>query len=86
MNLLPDLRRFITRAEPEPENDTDEAAAAYAAGTSIDDARLQQSLRRPIVGGSIVVGFMFIVLLLWGLLSISGAILAPGVVRVEINS
>jgi len=86
VNLLPDLRRFITRAEPEPENDTEEAAAAYAAGTSIDDARLQQSLRRPIVGGSIVVGFMFVVLLLWGLLSISGAILAPGVVRVENNS
>ena len=86
MNLLPDFRRLMTRAEPEPDNDSDEAAAAYAAGTSIDDARLQQSLRRPIVGGSIVVGVMFVVLLLWGLLSISGAILAPGVVRVENNS
>lgn len=85
MNLLPDLRRFLTRAEPEPEPTSDEAVAAYVAGGD-DEAQLRRSLRRPIIGGSIVVGLMFLTLLLWAFLSISGAVLAMGVVRVENNS
>ena len=84
MNLLPDFRRMLGRTEPEP--DSDEAAKAYISREMIDDAQLQQKLRRPIIGGSIVVGLLFVGLLLWAFLSISGAVLAPGVVRVENNS
>ena len=84
MNLLPDFRRMLGRTEPEP--DSDEAAKAYISSEMIDDAQLQQKLRRPIIGGSIVVGLLFVGLLLWAFLSISGAVLAPGVVRVENNS
>lgn len=86
MNLLPDLRRFLSRPEPELEIGSDDAATAYAAGTDTGDEQLHRSLRRPIVGGSIVVGLLFVGLLLWAFLSVSGAILAPGVVRVENNS
>jgi HlyD family type I secretion membrane fusion protein len=86
MNLLPDLRRLLVRAEPEAAADSDEAAAAYVAGNAADDAQLRQRLRRPIIGGSIVVAALFVTLLLWTFLSISGAVLAAGVVKVENNS
>lgn len=87
MNLIPDFRRMLGRpAEPEIDPDTDQAAIAYVSGDSADDAELQNRLRRPIVGGSIVVGLLFLSLLLWAFLSISGAILAMGVVRIEDNS
>ena len=84
MNLLPDLRRMLGRPEIEP--DSDEAAAAYVAAGPEGKQELKRSLRRPIIGGSIVVGLLFVGLLLWTFLSISGAVLAPGVVRVENNS
>lgn len=85
MKLLPDFRRMLGRTEADIEPDSDEAAIAYAAG-STDDKELKRNLRRPIVAGSIVVGLMFIALLFWAFLSISGAVLAQGVVRVEDNS
>jgi len=84
VNLLPDLRRMLGRPEIEP--DSDEAAAAYVAAGPEGQQELTRSLRRPIIGGSIVVGLLFVGLLLWTFLSISGAVLAPGVVRVENNS
>ena len=43
MNLLPDLRRFLTRAEPEIDPDSDEAAAAYVA-----DERIYQQTHVPV--------------------------------------
>ena len=85
MNLLPDFRRMLGRTEADIEPDSDEAAIAYAAG-STDDKELKRNLRRPIIAGSIAVGLMVVALLLWALLSISGAVLALGVVRVENNS
>lgn len=86
MNLLPDFRRLLTRTEPAIDPDSDEAAAAYVAGPAADDTELRRSLRGPIIGGSIVVGLLILTLLLWAFLSISGAVLAMGVVRVENNS
>jgi HlyD family type I secretion membrane fusion protein len=87
VNLIPDFRRMLGRpAEPETAADTDEAAIAYVSGSAEEDAQLQHRLRRPIIGGSIVVGAMLLALLLWAFLSISGAVLAAGVVRVENNS
>ena len=84
MNLLPDFRRMLGRPEIEP--DSDEAAAAYVAAGPEGQQELTRSLRRPIIGGSIVVGLLFVGLLLWAFLSISGAVIAPGVVRVQNNS
>jgi len=88
MSLLPDFRKFLTRTERQPEvdADSDEAAAAYVAASPAEDEQLRKSLRRPMIGGSIVVGLMVVVLLLWAFLSISGAVLAMGTVRVENNS
>ena len=88
MNLIPDFRRMLGRHEPEAGVDieSDEAAVAYASGAPAEDADLKRRLRRPIVRGTIVVGLMFLCLLLWAFLSISGAVLASGVVRVENNS
>ena len=86
MNLLPDFRRLLARSEPEIDPDSDEAAAAYVAGNTDYAAKIRQSLRRRIIGGSIVVGLMLLTLTLWAFLSISGAVLAMGVVRVESNS
>lgn len=87
MNLIPDFRRMLGRpAEIETAPDSEEAAVAYASGNAEDDSQLRNRLRRPIVRGSIVVGILFLAMLLWAFLSISGAILAGGVVRVENNS
>lgn len=86
MNLLPDFRRLLARPEPEPEPSSDEAAVAYVSGNTEDEAELRRRQRRPIVGGTIVVGAMFVTLLLWAFLSISGAVLAGGTVKVENNS
>jgi len=86
VNLLPDFRRLLVRAEPEVEPDSDEAAAAYVSGNTDDEAQLRRSLRRPIIGGTLVVVAMFVTLLLWAFLSISGAVLAGGTVKVENNS
>lgn len=86
MKLLPDFRRLLARSEPGIDPDSDEAAAAYVAANGNDEAELRRSLRRPIVGGMIVVGLLVVTLLLWALLSISGAVLAQGTVRVENNS
>ncbi len=85
MNLLPDFRRLLSRSQPEVA-DTDEAAAAYISGNSAGDAEIERNLKRPIRGGLIVVGLMFATLLLWAFLSISGAVMAMGIVRVENNS
>lgn len=85
MNLIPDFRRLLSRTEPVIE-DTDAKAAAYIAGGSADEAELDRNLRRPIRGGLIVVGLMFATLALWAFLSISGAVMAIGIVRVENNS
>jgi len=86
VKLLPDLRRLLTRTEPELDPDSDEAAAAYISPNVDNDAELRRSLRKPIIGGLIVVGLLIATLLLWALLSISGAVLAQGIVRVENNS
>ena len=85
MNLIPDFRRLLSRSEPVIE-DTDAGAAAYIAGNAADDAELERNQRRPIRGGLIVVGLMFATLALWAFLSISGAVMATGTVRVENNS
>lgn len=84
MNLLPDFRRLLGR--PEGSQDSEEGMGDYAAGLPIDDEAMRQRVRRPIVAGSILVAVLAVGLLLWAFLSISGAILAPGVVRVENNS
>ena len=88
MNLLPDFRRLLTRSEPEPDiyADSDEAAEAYVSDNAEDDAKLQRSLRAPIRGGLLVVAGLVITLILWAFLSISGAVLAGGIVKVENNS
>jgi HlyD family type I secretion membrane fusion protein len=85
VNLIPDFRRLLSRTEPVIK-DTDAGAAAYIAGNAADDAELDRNQRRPIRGGLIVVGLMFATLALWAFLSISGAIMAIGTVRVENNS
>lgn len=88
MNLLPDFRRLLARSghedDPEAAPVGERAVAAYVAGD--EDAALRHSLRRPILYGSIIVGVSFLVMILWSLLSISGAVLAMGVVKVEDNS
>ncbi len=85
MNLLPDFRRMLSPKEPDV-SDSDEAAAAYIAGDAADDAELQRRLRRPIRGGLIIVGLLVVTLFLWAFLSVSGAVMAMGLVRVENNS
>ncbi len=84
MSLVTDFRRMLTRSEPDYDPDSNEAAAAYVAGDkSADEAEMNRSLRRPIIGGCIVVGLLVVMLFLWAFLSISGAVLAQGVVRAE---
>ncbi|KKC26960.1 HlyD family type I secretion periplasmic adaptor subunit [Sphingomonas sp. SRS2] len=86
MKLLSDFRRLLRREEPEVDADSDESAVAYVSGNPADDAQLRKSLQRPIIAGSIVVGLLVLTMVLWAFLSISGAVLAPGTVRVENNS
>lgn len=81
MNMLHDVRRLLARRQPDDEME-------HVPGfTEIDlsegeIARLR--LRRPIVAGMVVVLVLVVGLLLWAAIaSISGAVVAPGTVRVE---
>ena len=82
MSILPDLRKMLVRAEPLP----DEQAGAYAAGADSDEA-MERQLRRPMMMGGLLVLALAVGLLLWAaIFNITGAVVAPGVVRVENNS
>ncbi len=84
MSLLPDLRKMLVRAEP---LDAGETAETIAHGASVDDEALEQNLRRPMMIGGLLVLVLAVGLLLWAaIFNISGAVLAPGVVKVENNS
>ncbi|WP_066968183.1 HlyD family type I secretion periplasmic adaptor subunit [Rhizorhabdus dicambivorans] len=83
MSILPDLRKMLTRAEPLPDDD----AGNYATGPGADQAAMDRQLRRPMMMGGLLVLVLAAGLLLWAaFFSITGAVLAPGVVRVENNS
>lgn len=78
MSLLPDLRRMLTRAEP-----VEDVGAFGATG---DDSR-EKSFRRPMKAGAMLVLVLTVGLLLWAaIFQVSGAVVAPGVVKVESNS
>jgi len=85
MSLLPDLRKMLVRAEPLP--DDEDSARAYAAGTLPSDEDVSRQIKRPILIGGLVTLLFVIILLIWAaVFSISGAVLATGVVKVENNS
>ncbi|ATE67174.1 HlyD family type I secretion periplasmic adaptor subunit [Rhizorhabdus dicambivorans] len=74
---------MLTRAEPLPDDD----AGNYATGPGADQAAMDRQLRRPMMMGGLLVLVLAAGLLLWAaFFSITGAVLAPGVVRVENNS
>lgn len=84
MSLLPELRRMLVKAEP---LDAGETAETMAHGAMSDEEALERNLRRPMMIGGLLVLVLAIGLLLWAaIFSISGAVLAPGVVKVENNS
>jgi HlyD family secretion protein len=59
---------------------------AFGMGNQELDPNLERRLRRPMVTGSILVGVFVIGLLLWAAFApLTGAVMAPGVVRVEGN-
>ena len=83
MSLLPDLRKMLVRAEP---LDAAETAETLAHGTSEEDT-IEKTVRRPMMIGGLLVLALAVGLLIWAaVFSISGAVMAPGVVRVENNS
>lgn len=84
MKLLPDLRRMLTRIESVPE---EQDAPATFTPTASSEAELERSLRRPMkMGGIVILGLIFFLLIWAAIFRISGAVLATGVVRVENNS
>lgn len=83
MSLLPDLRKMLVRAEP---LDAEGTAETIAHGTA-DDAELERTVQRPMMIGGLLVFILAIGLLIWAaVFKISGAVMAPGVVKVENNS
>lgn len=59
---------------------------AFGMGSQELDPNLERRLRRPMVTGSIMVGVFVVGLLLWAAFApLTGAVMAPGVVRVEGN-
>lgn len=79
MSLLPAVRKMLQRAEPLSEQDT---SVALSSGHGVDERP-----NRPMVKGGLLVLLLVLVLLIWAaVFNISGAVLAPGVVKVESNS
>jgi HlyD family type I secretion membrane fusion protein len=85
VSLLPDFRKMLSRAEPLPQDDP--AMGAYIPGNPSDDPELERNLRRPMmIGGLLVLGLTAGLLLWAAIFKITGAVVAPGIVRVENNS
>lgn len=83
MSILPDLRKMLVRAEP---LDADETAETMAHGAS-NGEDFERDVRRPMMIGGLLVLVLAVGLLIWAaIFNISGAILAPGVVKVQNNS
>lgn len=87
MSLLPAVRRMLTRQETDAaQADAMEADAMEADGMPTD-AEIERRLRHPMVRGGLLLLILVAVLFVWAaIFSISGAVLAPGTVRVEGNS
>lgn len=85
MSLLPDFRKMLQRAEPVGEAETE--ATRFVDADPGDDKAIERSLRRPMRMDGLIVLLLIGGLLLWAsVFKISGAVLAPGVVKVENNS
>jgi len=85
VSLLPDFRKMLQRSEPV--GDAEAEAVRFVEADPADEAAIDKTLRRPMrMGGLLLLG-MVAVLLIWAaVFKISGAVLAPGVVKVESNS
>lgn len=84
MSILPDLRKMLVRAEP---LNAGETAESMAHGTPDGGEALDHGVRRPMMIGGLLVLILTMGLLLWAaIFTITGAVLAPGVVKVENNS
>jgi HlyD family type I secretion membrane fusion protein len=84
MNLLPDLRKMLVRAEP---LDADATAETVAHGAHDDEEQIERSYQRPMMMGGVLVLVLTIGLLIWAaVFKITGAVLASGVVKVESHS
>ena len=85
MNKLSELARFGKGEVTETEPDLD--AISFGEETPELNDKIQRGMRRPIVAGSLVVFVLVFGLLIWSAVSsIYGAVIAPGVVKVENNS
>lgn len=80
MSLPPALRRMLGK----PEGDT---PVGFFKGDGTTDAEIEQRLRNPMVMGGLLLLLLVFVLFVWAaIFSISGAVLASGIIRVEGNS
>lgn len=85
MSLLPDLRKMLQRAEPVGSAEAD--AVRFVDADPTDDKAIAQTLRRPMRMGGLLLLVLIAGLFIWAaIFKISGAVLAPGVVKVENNS
>ncbi|MBU3076988.1 HlyD family type I secretion periplasmic adaptor subunit [Sphingomonas quercus] len=81
MNMLHDIDRLLRRRQPADEM---QHVPGFTEVDITDGEIARLQLRRPIVAGSLVVLVLVFGLLLWAAIaSISGAVVAPGIVRVE---
>lgn len=77
------LENFRPSVAPVPQ----EEEAGFHSTQSIDPEIVRVHLRRPIIAGGLVVLILVVGLLVWAMVaSVSGAVLAPGTVKVENNS
>lgn len=84
MSLLPDFRKMLARGEQFPDDDH---AAEMMATDMGDESEVRRLLRRPMMIGGLLTLALMVGLLLWAaIFTISGAVMATGVVKVENNS
>lgn len=84
MSLLPDFRKMLSRGEQFPDDDH---AAEMLATNLGDESEVKRLLRRPMMIGGLLTLCLVVGLFIWAaVFNISGAVIAPGVVKVENNS